>query len=411
MNSREEEIRKTQEIIINDNIIDTAVAESELHEKTKKTRKRNLIGIVIVIINVILVIVLGFTTFNKDTSGESVATFGTTFKLWMSKENILFWFIALGLGILALFAEAMKFFVMIRTTTHKNKFGLSLKAAIMGKYYDNITPLGSGGQPFQIFYLSKGGVPSAEAMYLPTASFFLNQFAFLILCVVSLIFFSNSKLIANSSFSTTFLILAYLGAAFSILLPTLIFIVSFMPRLRAKIIKISVRISYKFKFVKNKGAATRKANKLVNDYKRSLFLLAKSKGTLLIISFLSFVYQISICSIPYFVIRACGVPADNVNYFEIVCVCAMVYAAISFIPTPGNSGAAEGISFTIIFSAVNGFASQYWTMAFWRFCCYFLWIIIGIGFVIGGMIKTNTKRKKELKVEKEKLEAKKASLE
>ena len=400
MNSREEEIRKTQEIIINDNIINTAIAESEFHEKTKKTKKSNLFGLIFVLVNIILVVILGFTMFNS--SGDGEATFGETFKTWTSGNNIIFWFIAMGLGILALIAEAMKFFVMIKTTTKKNKLGLSIKTAIMGKYYDNITPLGSGGQPFQIFYLSKGGIPGAESMYLPTASFFLNQFAFLILCIIAFIF--RSYLIADQP---VFLIMAYVGAAFSIMLPTLIFVISFMPKLRAKIIKICVRISFRFKFVKNKGAATRKANKLVNDYKRSLFMLAKSRFTLLIISLLSFVYQVALCSIPYFVIRACGVSATDVNYFNSLCVCIFVYAAISFIPTPGNSGAAE-VSFAMLFTVLHGVigVSSYWAMAYWRFCCYFLGVLLGMCFIIGGMIKSNKQRKKELEAEKAKLEAK-----
>ncbi|MCH5179700.1 MAG: flippase-like domain-containing protein [Erysipelotrichales bacterium] len=399
MHSREEEIRKTQEIIINDNIINTAIAESELEEKTKKTNKSNLFGLIFVLVNIILVVILGFTSFNNSDAGD--VTFGEMFKTWMSGNNAIFWFIAMGLGLLALIAESLKFFVMIRKTTHKNKPWLSLKTAIMGKYYDNITPLGSGGQPFQIFYLSKGGVPGAESMYLPTASFFLNQFAFLILCIVAFIF--KSGLISDQP---VFLIMAYIGAAFSIVLPTLIFVISFMPKLRAKIIKLCVRVSFKLKFVKNKGAATRKANKLVNDYKRSLFVLAKSKLTLLIITFLSFVYQLALCSIPYFVIRACGV---TVNYFDSLCICIFVYAAISFIPTPGNSGAAE-VSFSILFTMLHGLAgvSSYWAMAYWRFCCYFLGVLLGMCFIVGGMIKSNRARKKELAIEKEKLESKKS---
>ncbi len=397
MNSNEEEIRKTQEMIIDE--IDTALAESELHEKTKKTNKSNLFGLIFVFVNVILVVILGFTSFNNSSQGD--VTFGEMFRTWMTGNNVIYWLIALGLGLLALVAEALKFFAMIRKTTHTNKFGLSLKTAILGKYYDNITPLGSGGQPFQIFYLSKGGVPGAESMYLPTASFFLNQLAFLILCIIAFIFRSN--IIADQP---VFLVMAYVGAAFSILLPTLIFVISFMPKLRAKIIKLCVRISFKFKFVKNKGAATRKANKLVNDYKRSLVILAKSKLTLLIITILSFVYQLSLCSIPYFVIRACGV---SVDYFNSLCICIFVYAAISFIPTPGNSGAAE-ISFAMLFTVLHGVAgvSSYWAMAYWRFCCYFLSVLLGICFVVGGMIQSNRKRKLALKAEKEKLKAKKS---
>ena len=78
----------------------------------------------------------------------------------------------------------------------------------------------------------------------------------------------------------------------------------------------------------------------------------------------------------------------------------IVYSAISFIPTPGNSGAAE-LSFMILFTALNGslVVSKYWAMAYWRFCCYFLIVLIGIVFIIAGMLKANHHRKEILKQE------------
>lgn len=395
---REEEIRKTQEIIINETLVNQAVKETEHQANVKKSSKKSLFGLLFVFLNIVLVVILGLTSFNQ--SGEGGATFGDMLKLWTKKENIIFWLIAMLLGLLSLFAEAMKFYVMIRRTTKKRKLWLSIKTAIMGKYYDNITPLGSGGQPFQIYYLSKGGVPGAESMYLPVASFFLNQLAFLFLCIMA--FIANA--IVNVGIdNTTLLIMAYVGAAFSIAIPVAIFIASFMPKLRAKIIKLCVRVSYRFKLVKNKGAATRKANKLVNDYRRSLIMLAKSKGTLFIIIILSLIYQISLCSIPYFVVRACGI--TDVNWFFSLCICIFVYAAISFIPTPGNSGAAE-VSFSLLFTALASYpgVSQYWAMAYWRFCCYFLIVIIGVVFIIGGMIRASHQRKMALRQEKAEIE-------
>ena len=397
--AQEEEIRKTQEIIINETIVNQAIKESEQQDNVKKSSKKSLFGLLFVILNIVLVIILGFTTFNNSDAGE--VTLEQTFAVWFKKENIIYWIIALLLGLVTLLAESIKFYIMIHKTTGQSKPYLSLRTAIMGKYYDNITPLGSGGQPFQIYYLTKGGVPGAESMYLPVASFFLNQLAFLILCIMAFIVNSVTKGAPVSNAGTagkTLLIMAYIGAVFSISIPVAIFIASFLPKLRAKIIKICVRFSYKFKLVKNKGAATRKANKLVNDYRKSLFMLAKSPWTVISTTILSLIYQIALCSIPYFVIRACGI--QDANWLIYLCMTVIVYSAISFIPTPGNSGAAE-LSFMILFTALNGslLVSKYWAMTYWRFCCYFLIVLIGVVFIIADLIKANHKRKTILKEE------------
>ena len=389
MSNREEEIKKTQEIIINEDVINETIAEVDYKAKAKKNSKKSLFGLLWVLVNIILVVVVGFTAFN---GGDNKAPFSEMIKIWFAKENAIFWFLAMGCGLLTLLVEALKLYIMIYRTTKLKKMKLSFKASVLTRYYDNITPLGSGGQPFEIYYLKKGGVPGAESMYLPVASFFLNQLAFLFLCIFAFIFkATNEHLFKSDTLNNVFMVMAYIGAAFSIFIPVMIFAISFMPRLRAKIIKICVRFSYKFKFIKNKGAATREANKLVNRYKKSLFTLAKSKGTLLIIGLLSIIYEVSICSIPYFVIRACGL---NANYLVSLCTCVFTYAAISFIPTPGNSGAAE-VSFMSLFTMI-GTQYIYWAMSYWRFCCYFLLVIIGVIVVVTDIVRNSRNRKKEL---------------
>ena len=114
-NIQEEEIRKTQEIIINETIINQTIKESEQKEEIKKDSKKSLFGLLFVFINVILVIILGFTTFNKDGNDQG-SSFKTTLDIWFQKENVGYWIIALCLGLVAVLAEATKFYILI----HKN---------------------------------------------------------------------------------------------------------------------------------------------------------------------------------------------------------------------------------------------------------------------------------------------------
>lgn len=44
---------------------------------------------------------------------------------------------------------------MMKTLTGKFKFPLCVSTTIIGKFYDNVTPLSTGGQPFQIYHLQK----------------------------------------------------------------------------------------------------------------------------------------------------------------------------------------------------------------------------------------------------------------
>ena len=52
--------------------------------------------------------------------------------------------------------------------TGKCHFRAGMKVAFIGKFYDNVTPFATGGQPMQIYYLNKkgltGGTSSAVIM-------------------------------------------------------------------------------------------------------------------------------------------------------------------------------------------------------------------------------------------------------
>jgi uncharacterized membrane protein YbhN (UPF0104 family) len=98
------------------------------------------------------------------------------------------------------------------------------------------------------------------------------------------------------------------------------------------------------------------------------------RGLAVILLVLSIVYQAGICSMPYFVIRMFG---GHMSWVDALATTMFIYAAIAFIPTPGNAGAAEG-SFYLVFSMLTQ-GRIFWAMLVWRFFCYYIYIIWGIG--------------------------------
>ena len=65
----------------------------------------------------------------------------------------------------------------------------------------------------------------------------------------------------------------------------------------------------------------------------------------------------------------------NRSWFQSFCITVYIYAAVTFIPTPGNAGAAEG-TFYALFSVLTG-AYLFWAMLVWRFFCYYLFLVMG----------------------------------
>ena len=62
--------------------------------------------------------------------------------------------ISLAVLIVIIACICFEYVVVIKATTNKFALGTGIKVALLGKFYDNVTPLASGGQPMQIYYRS-----------------------------------------------------------------------------------------------------------------------------------------------------------------------------------------------------------------------------------------------------------------
>ena len=281
----------------------------------------------------------------------------------------------------ALLMETLKYAAMIRETEGRPDPHGAFECAALGKYYDNITPSGAGGQPFQVLYLKKRGYSTGTSAALPIAGFIMLQMAFVALAL--LVFVFNGS-VANDV--PAIRITAYVGLAFYLFVPVCIILFSIMPKTLGHLINGVVKLLYRLHAVKDYDKAVAGVFESLTGYCESLQLLSK-KSHLLGKTFLySVIYQVAILSIPFFVLRAFGGTNGWLSVFSLV---VYIYAAITVIPTPGNSGAAEG-SFYAVFASLTG-GNLFWAVLIWRLLCYYSWLILGL--VLLGLRSLHIKKK------------------
>lgn len=309
-----------------------------------------------------------------------------TEKVALSQINLFFILAGLACFAVCILMETFKYEAMIRATAGKSDKQTAFEVAVLGKYYDNITPLGAGGQPFQIFHLKKRGYTGGTAASLPIAGFVVLQMAFVFLALIVFIF--NGKAIDEYPLIKYS---AYIGLLFYAFVPTVIVLFSLMPKTFSKIIKGFLWIFHKMHIVKNFEQTSQKVFVSLEEYRQSLVLISKTPMLISKTFFFSLIYEIALMSMPYFVLRAFGVHEGFIHLFSL---CVFIYAAISFIPTPGNGGAAESM-FYAIFSSLAG-NMLFWAVLVWRFLCYYAFLIMGIFVIFTNSMrgKGNVKKRK-----------------
>lgn len=324
----------------------------------KKKRNKRILLILFIALNAA---VIAWTAFSEFQGTEGAEKFQNV------KVRAEYLIPAAVLMVLAVVFETAKYAVVMKKTCGYVKWKLCRRTVLYGRYYDNITPSGIGGQPFQIYYLAKNGVPNGESAAITIAGFLSMQFSFILLALLTGIF--GRDLIE----SDVVRVASYVGMLFYSLFPVLILFFTFFPAFSEKLTRGVVSLLAFLRLVKNKEERSESFIRNVEGYSTSLREFIKNGWTCAVVMALGLLYQIALCSVPYFVILAFG---GEISFLSCFVTIVTIYAAITFIPTPGNAGAAEGVFYAVFSVLTSGYI--FWAMLTWRILVYYAYIGIGI---------------------------------
>lgn len=338
-----------------------------------KSKKKRILGLVLtIVVNLLIVGYIAFREFGAEV--RSVQTIEVLdIRLWY----LLFAVLCFGI---AVYMEYVKYRRMIMTSEGRDDRHGALECAILGKYYDNITPLGAGGQPFQIYYLKKRGLSTGSSAAIPIAGFLALQFAFILVAIV--VFITNRT---PAEISPVVRVSAYIGLLFYMAVPAAVICFAVMPKPFRKMVGGVTSFLGRLRILKDADKTSANIFASLDEYITSLRIMTRRKFFFAKMLFFSVIYQVAIMSIPYFVLRAFG--GAN-GWWKVFSLVVYIYAAITIIPTPGNAGAAEG-SFYAVFSTLEG-GFLFWAMIIWRVLVYYMWLLLGLIAVTRRAV-TNTK--------------------
>ena len=265
-------------------------------------------------------------------------------------------------------AESGKFYSLIKRLTQKKDFTTAFRATIYGYYYDNITPSGAGGQPFQIMYLRKCGLPNGASMAIPVYSFLIYQITFVLTAGLTFLLFHN--IFDYPAIRVT----ANIGLFVCSLIPLGIILAAVFPRAMAKIVMVILRGLAAIRIIKDPEGKGERIIRHLTEYSESINYINKHRRLSIEMILLSVLFHIARCSLPFFILRTFGAETD---YLYSLVATYYIFSAIKIIPTPGGAGAAEA-SFYLIFSELPDPGLIFWAMLVWRFFSDYIFLIGGI---------------------------------
>ena len=370
-------------------------AENEVVEEPKKKRNgwlSNVLLVAIIAATVYIMIGLG----NKFADGEMVS-FGDVF----ANGNTLFMLITFGILLLLFFVESSKYATIISVIDQKPRWKESIKVMFLGKYYDNVTPFASGGQPWQISYLNKKGFSGGTSTAVIMIKYIANIFMWLVVSAVAMI--TNKDALAGlpAEMQGTLVAGGWIGWTVNMLLPVFAVFFMLMPNIASKVVRGIVSLGAKLRIVKNEEKTQNKAFKAVKDFKAAFSIMIHHPWRFLVLLLLCAIEVTIVFSLPYFVMRAYnGLPdANGIGaWFDVVTLNVYSTLSVTVVPTPGNSGALE----TILMVAFSQTAKDvlFWVVLTCRSLTYYVYIFVGFGITIFEMIRKAVRKNKEKRLAK-----------
>ncbi len=317
------------------------------------------------------------------------------------------WFAGLiGMVLLAILLESMKYSYLLKISTGKWRIKNSVKVMFLGKYYDGITPLGTGGQPFQIYYLHKKDIPAGVATAVPLVKYIVNTIVFCLIAV-GLLITAHFCMNISSIGGTVIMVVAWVSLACNFAIPLIIVFASLFPRAGKKLIVFIVGLLNKIRIVKHKYPTMKKYVYEMDEYRHSLKSLIREAWKLIPLIFICALETFATLLIPYFTVLAIA-PVGAEFYpellLQIVCLGVISFYSSSLVPTPGNSGANEAVTTLALIMILGNqptiTALSGWVVLVWRFFIYYIYILSGIGINIFEIIRSAVRKRRAERAQK-----------
>lgn len=378
------------QVEVKDALIDPDAAQERLNEAEKKDPKKKkksfIWNLIFLIINVLFMTFV-LKSLLKESAGSSLG------EVIAQQGTKLYWLIGAVVCFFGLYlVSALNISVFLKNTTGKWRFWLSLKVAVLGKYYDYITPMAVGGQPSQILNLIKGGVTPGVATSIPIIKMIIQQLVHWFFVIVIYVFLVPLIPPESGLVNLLIILLKILGVV-GIIITTFISM-SFLFLGSSKIVgrkiaKWSIRFGYRLRIVKNYRKSYDKFMRQVVEYQSSMRYLAKNKGVLVMSIVYSVLDLLFYTSIGFFCCMAFSTTVTAEGFVPVFVIWLIsigrymvVEQASTIMILPGGTGIKE-IAFLIMYNFFfKNSNTVAWSFFSWRMFDYYLVLIIGFIYIL-----------------------------
>lgn len=287
--------------------------------------------------------------------------------------------LVLGLPVMALFIafEAKSTHWILRALGSPQPYRKCYFYSCTGFFFSTITPSATGGQPAQVYYMSRDGVPAASGtidMLLTTIGYNGATLFYGLLALIT-----GRGMTEQLGGRVGFLLGVGFMAVMTVIVTMLLFL--FLPEPARRLCLFAIRLAVRIRPSLDQAALEKKLELHLEKYRQGAKLIRRTRGLFPKVLLMGAGQLACTYAVPCIVYRAFGL--EGAAAWEIFSLQVLCTIAVSYLPLPGAAGAAESV-FLRGFAAAFGAGLVAPAMILTRTVnCYLVLIVTGIVTAVG----------------------------
>lgn len=305
--------------------------------KRKRFEGKTIFNIVVIVLSLFILTYFALSENGMTNLVENMKTIDKYFLI-----------IAITCNLINIMIDTTLIYILTESSYPSYKFASAFRCSMTGQFFCAVTPFATGGQPMQIYLMSKQGIEPGISTSILVQKFLVYQTTLTTYSALSIVILLKFMGQSMNGIMTSFAIFGFLSQGFVIFLLVLF---SFNKKLTHAILSFSGRCMSKIKFIKDAQQKIDDLEAQISTFHESNKELFKNRKLLVISYVLTTIQLTAMFIIPYCIYRAFHL--SGARPIDMICSQAFVTMASCFIPLPGSAGASE-VSFV-------GFFSMYFT--------------------------------------------------
>lgn len=257
---------------------------------------------------------------------------------------------ATAVAIFFVSAEGIMIFYLLRSLNGRSSLGRCICYSFIGFFYSGITPSATGGQPMQLYYMSKDGNRLSESSVVLMTVALLYKLVLVVIGIGTLVFWHRPLRGYLEEYFPLFL----LGLALNTLLVAILLAVMLAPETMKRILSGIGNLLVGMRILRRSDTRQGKIEQFIDGYQGAVRFLLQHKGKVFMVCLFTFVQRASVFVLTWIIYR--GFSLEGKDALTIMLLQASVYIAVDMLPVPGAQGITE-VMYRSVFGSI--FTGEY----------------------------------------------------